>query len=228
MFVGHYGPAAALKAATPRVPLWHFFIAVQFLDYVWAIFILTGVEHARVVPGFLAASDLDLYDMPYTHSLVGAALWSLGGAALYRFLNRAAGRDGAMLIGLAIFSHWIADLLVHAPDLSLFPGSATRIGLGLWSSIAGSQLLEAGTAAAGLVLYAGATQPKGLQGKLSLLALIAAFAVLQAYNLVAPAPPAIEGVAVAALIAYSLFAALAFWVDRTRAMRRAAAPAGRP
>lgn len=60
-----------------QLPLWHFFIAVQFLDYLWAAFILTGIEKARVTPGFLAASPLNPYHMPYTHSLAAAPVWSL-------------------------------------------------------------------------------------------------------------------------------------------------------
>ena len=95
MFIGHYAPAAAIKSVAPKVPLWHLFVAVQFLDYLWAGFILAGIEHARVAPGFLAASHLDLYDMPYTHSLAGAALWSvLAGVAYGGLLNRRAGAAG--------------------------------------------------------------------------------------------------------------------------------------
>jgi hypothetical protein len=37
---------------------------VQFLDYVWAIFVLLGIEKLRVIKGFTAGSMLDAYYMP--------------------------------------------------------------------------------------------------------------------------------------------------------------------
>lgn len=217
MFIGHYAPAAALKPLSQQTPLWHLFVAVQFLDYLWAIFILAGIEKARVVPGLLAASDLDLHFMPYTHSLAAALAWSAAAALGYRFaLNRRAGWTGAVLIGAAVFSHWIADLIVHAPDLALYPGSAEKLGYGLWSSVLVSQSLEIALTGAAFLLYTITTAPKGAMGRISLLTAAAAFLALQAYNVIAPPPAGIEAVAISALVAYSLFAALAFWLDRTR------------
>lgn len=222
MFVAHYAPALAVKPAVQRTPLWHFFIAVQLLDFLWAGFILTGIEHARIVPGFLAASNLDLYDMPLTHSLAGALAWSVGAALAYRFVIRpSAGWGGSSAIGAAVFSHWILDFLVHAPDLALYPGSPIKLGLGLWNSILFSQGLEAGLLLVGLGIYVAATKPKGPQGRIALWTLVAVFAALQAYILLAPPPAAISGVAYMALAAYSLFAASAFWLDRTRTARNA-------
>src|SRR5262244_3621667 len=77
MFVGHYGPSFAGKALDNRIPLWLLFLAVQFVDVLWGIFVLLGIEKVRIVPGITASSPLDLYYMPYTHSLVGALGWSL-------------------------------------------------------------------------------------------------------------------------------------------------------
>lgn len=220
MFIGHYAPAAALKPLSARTPLWHLFVAVQFLDYLWAIFILTGIEEARVVPGFLAASNLDLYFMPYTHSLAAAAAWSAAAAMAYRFaLNRRAGWAGAMLIGAAVFSHWIADLIVHAPDLALYPGSAEKFGYGLWSSVLLSQTIEIALTAASFRLYVAGTRANGAMGHLAPMTVFAAFMGLQLYTLVTPPPAAIEEVAISALLAYSVSAALAFWLDRTRTAR---------
>src|SRR5580704_18132825 len=69
MFIGHYGPAFGGKAALRQIPLWVLFIAVQWMDVVWSVFVLTGIEKVRIVPGFTEASPLDLYYMPYTHGL---------------------------------------------------------------------------------------------------------------------------------------------------------------
>ncbi len=217
MFIGHYGPALALKPAGPQVKLWHLVVAVQLLDYGWAGFILSGVEKARVVPGFLAASDLDLYYMPWTHSLAGASLISvLAGAVYALLLNRPAGGRGGIVIAAAVFSHWLADLLVHAPDLQLFPGSETLLGFSLWSSVLISQGLELAFVVLGTVLYARATRATSTWGLAAPWVLLGVLIALQVYNLLAPAPTDIRGVAISALAAYSVLAALAFAVDRGR------------
>src|SRR5438034_8582138 len=109
MFVGHYAVALAAKRAAPGTSLGWSFFAVQFLDVLWAMAVLVGIEHARVVPGFLPASPLDLYDMPWTHSLVMALAWSW---LVFRFLK-------APLVALCVFSHWVLDFIAHGPDLPL-------------------------------------------------------------------------------------------------------------
>ena len=55
MFVGHYGVSYAAKPFAPRVPLWVWFIAVQWLDVIWSVLVLTGIEKLRIVPGFTAS-----------------------------------------------------------------------------------------------------------------------------------------------------------------------------
>ena len=82
MFVGHYGPSFAIKAFRPAIPLWLLFMAVQLVDVVWAVLVLLGIEKVRIVPGITASNPLDLYYMPYTHSLVAAILWSLAASVL--------------------------------------------------------------------------------------------------------------------------------------------------
>ncbi len=221
MFIGHYAPALALKSTGAPIPLWHYFVAVQFLDYLWATFILTGIEKARITPGFLDASSLDLYFMPYTHSLAAAACWALAGAAVYRFqLNKGAGAAGAMLIGAAIFSHWIADLLVHAKDLALYPGSTVKLGFGLWDSVPISQSLEAAIFVLGAVLYYRSTKAAGAAGVLALGLVIAAPAAIQLYNQIGEPPGDIRTLAALTLVVYTALALIAALADRTRGPKR--------
>jgi hypothetical protein len=40
MFIGHYGPAYAIKAIRPAIPLWLLFIAGQLEDVGWTILVL--------------------------------------------------------------------------------------------------------------------------------------------------------------------------------------------
>ena len=62
MFVGHYGPSFAAKAAKNSIPLWVLFIAVQLLDVFWGLFVLLGIEKVRITPGITAKDQEKLVD----------------------------------------------------------------------------------------------------------------------------------------------------------------------
>src|SRR5258706_14514485 len=83
MFIGHYGVAFAAKPVRKPVPLWLLFLAVQWLDVIWSVLVMLGIEKLRIVKGFTEANAMDLYYMPYTHGLLGAVALSvmLGGIA---------------------------------------------------------------------------------------------------------------------------------------------------
>src|ERR1700694_2372461 len=158
MFIGHYGPSFAIKAIRPAIPLWPLFIAVQLVDVAWAVLVLLGVEKVRIVPGITASNPLDLYYMPYTHSLAAAIL--LAGAAIVCGKPLRGVRDwsAAVLVGVAVFSHWFLDFLVHRPDLALYDNRA-KVGLGLWNHPVIALSLEALFLFGGMVLYLRRTKP---------------------------------------------------------------------
>ena len=153
MFVGHYGVSFAAARTAPRVPLWLWFIATQWMDVVWSVLVLLGIEKLRIVPGFTEANALDLYYMPYTHGLPGAIVVSLIlGAIVAAFIAEHRLRI-ALLVAAASFSHWVLDFIVHVPDLPLYDNSA-KVGLGLWRHVIVSFPLEIIILALGAWLYA--------------------------------------------------------------------------
>jgi len=210
MFVGHYAAALAAKAAEPRAPLWTYVGACQLMDIAWSGLIMAGVEKVRVDPS-LPGSALDLYFMPYTHSLPGALALSAIAAAAAVALLRYPVRAG-LFIGLTVFSHWLLDLLVHRPDLALWFGGP-KVGLGLWNYPQPEMALELG-----LVAVAGAawTARRKTAGRLAWPA-VAFLAILTAVQMLASWTPA-SGDAVAmggmALAAYLALTAVAWLVDR--------------
>src|SRR5436309_14820801 len=128
MFVGHYSVAFAARTERNKIPLWVLFVAVQLLDFLWAPFVLLGIEKVRIVPGITASSPLDLYYMPYTHSLIAALLWSAVAFGAYRLLAPRGGSKAALIVGAAVLSHWVLDLLVHRHDLHLYDHTA-KVGI---------------------------------------------------------------------------------------------------
>jgi hypothetical protein len=156
MFVGHYSVAFAAKSERNKIPLWVLFIAVQFLDYIWATLVLLGIEKLRVIKGFTAGSMLDSYFHPYSHSLPAAILWSGVAATVYRLLCRWVGcaytKSAALIVGAAVFSHWILDLVAHPRDLAIYDDT-WKVGFGLWRYRNPEFALEIALLAGGIALY---------------------------------------------------------------------------
>lgn len=217
MFVGHYAAAYAAKAVRPTLPLWLLFVAVQLVDFGWAVLVMLGVEKVRVVPGFTAASPLDLYHMPFTHSLVAALIWSAAFGALYIATKRGAGRGvNGVILALAVFSHWLTDLIVHVPDLPIVYGEP-KVGFGLWQYFWASQILEVGLLLAALVWYLRSSQPVTRAGAIVPWVVFGVLVAIQAFSHVpSPEVPTPMMFATQALLAYSLFAGLAWWTERSR------------
>jgi hypothetical protein len=156
MFVGHYSVAFAARSEENKIPLWILFIAVQFLDYIWATLVLLGIEKLRVIKGFTAGSMLDSYFHPYSHSLIMAILWSCFAAVAYRpvcsWLGFVYSKSAALTIGVAVFSHWVLDLVVHPRDLAIYDNK-WKVGFGLWNYRDPEFALEIALLAIGIVLY---------------------------------------------------------------------------
>jgi hypothetical protein len=215
MFIGHYGPALAGKAAEPRLPLWLLFLAVQWLDVVWSGLVMLNVEKLRIVQGFTEGSSLDLYYMPYTHGLLGAAALSAAlGAVTALFFRQRRAAIVAVVAG-AVFSHWMLDLVVHVQDLPLL-GDSFKVGFGLWRNLWISLPLELVTLAAGAAIYARAVPSQTRFGDTLLWAFVAAMAGVQVYGSLGPAPESGLAEAHTALIAYFVLAGLAGLVDWAR------------
>jgi hypothetical protein len=216
VFVGHYGPSYAGKSADQRVPLWVLFLAVQFMDVLWGVFVLLGVEKVRIVPGFTATNPLDLYYMPYTHSLPGALAWSVVAALLYRaWRGTRAGRSGPIVVGIAVFSHWILDLLVHVPDLPLI-ANRYKVGFGLWNYPAISFSLEAFFLFGGLWLYLHTSRQTKPGGTIGFIGFGLALLGVQAMTFFGAPPTSPARAAITALVAYAVIAGGAGWLEGRR------------
>jgi hypothetical protein len=221
MFIGHYGVALAAKRVTPRTSLGALFVAVQLLDVVFGLLVLAGVEKLRIVPGFTRVNPYDLYFMPYSHSLAGAVLWAalgaLGFGLLVKTVKNKRGRVlAALVVGLAVLSHFVLDFPVHTPDLPLgFEATSPKVGLGLWNQVDVTLALELGLLVAGGALYAGVTVPRA--GKEMATRVVAV--ILVALAIATPFLPPPEGAAmfgVEALAGYAVLALAAEWMDRSR------------
>ena len=215
MFIGHFAPA--LVAAThPRAPkLATLFVAAQLVDWGFFALLLTGAEKMRVVPGITAMNPMDLYHMPWTHSLAGSAVWALGFAALVWLAQR--DRVAAGIAGAVVLSHWLLDLLVHRPDLTL-AGSPPKLGLGLWNHPMIAMPLELALTFGALWFFLSRTRGPALPA----IVLAAILLALQAINWFGPvASEVTPATSYLAFFAYGLATLAAWWLGKTRVPRRA-------
>jgi membrane-bound metal-dependent hydrolase YbcI (DUF457 family) len=215
MFVGHYGPAFAVKAADRTIPLWLLFLAVQFVDVLWAIFVLVDIEKVRIVPGITAASPLDLYYVPYTHSLIGSIAWAGVAAVAYKLTPRLGSWKAGLWIALAVFSHWILDLLVHRPDLPLY-GNTTKVGFGLWNYPVLAFVLEAAFLFGGMYLYFTKTKVITTGGRYGMIVFGIIMLAIQGSAFFGPPPGSDKQLAVTALLSYGVFAAVIYLLEKNR------------
>src|SRR5437867_4410610 len=210
MFVGHYGVSFAAKKAEPAIPLWVRCIAVQLLDVLWAPFVLLGIEKVRIVPGITTSNPLDLYYMPYTHSLLAAIGWSIVAFLVYRAVRPVPPR-AATIVGVAVFSHWVLDFLVHRPDLPVYDNTA-KVGLGLWNLPAVALGLEALLLFGAMWLYVRHTARRT-----AMLAFGVVMLGIQAYVFFGPPPSSDKAAAGTAFASYVIFALVIRALERRTA-----------
>ena len=213
MFIGHFGLAFAARRVAPEAPLGTSIFAAQFLDALWPVLVLAGVERVAIVPGITRMTPLDFEHYPWSHSLAMAILWGALFGGTY-WLSRRRSRAALWLAALVV-SHWILDWIVHRPDLPLYPGDAGRHGLGLWNSPAASLGIEFGLYAAGTYLYMSATRARDRIGAIAWWALVAFLLIAYVSSVLAPPPSSVEAVAYSALVGYLLIA-WGWWIDRHR------------
>jgi membrane-bound metal-dependent hydrolase YbcI (DUF457 family) len=212
MFIGHFAVGFALKKAEPKIPLGVWFAAAQFLDILWPIFLLTGIEKVAVVPGITVVTPLDLQVLDWSHSLLMVAVWSvLFGLIVYWRVRSA---KAFFFIALAVASHWLLDYATHRPDMPLAPHSA-RYGLALWNSLAGTLIVEVSMFALAVFIYARHAVPQTKRAWLHLTLLVLFLTTMYFMSIFGPPPPNNQmmiGATTLALV--PLVIPWANWVDR--------------
>jgi len=215
MFVGHLGVGLALSASSRRFRLGTLFAAVLLLDLLLGVFVLAGRERVIVPPDFAAAHFLE-FDFPYSHGLLATMLWSglvatLGSLGLL-LLGR--GAAAAWVVGLAVASHWVCDVIEHVRGLPLLGPGSPRVGLGLWEFMGLALVLELVLLLVGAVLFL-RSRPGLPRGRRAVLLLVlGALATLQTFSQLAGSevpPPRV--LALTWIAQAAALTALGFWAD---------------
>lgn len=208
MFIGHFGLGLASKRINRPPSLAIIFVAVQFLDLLWPIFCLLGIETFQIEVGNTKLTPLNFTYYPYSHSLLMAIVWGLLFGVIYFFTTK--NRSGSFLLAGLVLSHWILDFIVHRPDLPVTPFNDLKVGLGLWNYPAIETILESGLFFLGIYIYDSSVKPKR---KISFWLLIGLLVIIHSVNLLGPPPPTTGAVALAGNLMW-LFVLWARWIEK--------------
>jgi hypothetical protein len=214
MFAGHVGVSLAIGRVERSVNAGLFVLAGMALDGILWLLILLGRETVTI-PTNYRDTHLAAFEMPFSHGLLAAGLWSaLAGAMAGALARRGVATRWriAMLIAGTVFSHWLLDALVHTPELPLLGATSTRVGLGLWQHMPLALGIESALALAGLWLY---LRGSGLVARrswgLAILVMMVLASTIAGMS-VAPAPPSAALMAVSSLVTIAVVAAATGWI----------------
>jgi hypothetical protein len=121
----------------------------------------------------------------------------------------------AVIVGCAVFSHWIIDFISHTPDLPLLPGGALLVGLGLWNSTIATILIESGLFIIGVLFYFRVTRSIDRIGIFAPWSLIIFLSISYIASIASPSPSNAGLVGWMALSQW-LFVPWGYWIDRHR------------
>jgi hypothetical protein len=186
MFIGHFGVGLAAKRLAPELNLGILFIACQWLDLVWPVLVLLGIETVSVDPEATIVTPLNFSHYPYSHSLVAALLYSFLGAVIAWRVFKSV-KTGVVL-GAVVFSHWLLDFLTHRPDMPLFFDN-TKFGLGLWNSLWGTLIVEGTLFILGIVFYLKSSPLLHRKRKIIFWTMNAFLSLVYLGNVFGPKPP---------------------------------------
>ena len=213
MFIGHFGAGFAGKKFSQSASLGTYFMAAQWVDLIWPILLLLGIEKVEIKPGISAVTPLDFSYFPFTHSLVGVILWGILFGLVYYFIKK--NLKTSIILGLLVLSHWFLDLLVHIPDLPILPGERIKVGLGLWNSFAVTVILEVLIFGLGAYLYLRVTKSKNKTGVYAVIGLITFLLIIYAANIFGPPPDSVEAIGIVGNAQW-LIIFWGYWIDRNR------------
>src|SRR6476619_357135 len=100
MFIGHFGVGFGAKRAAPRTSLGTLFLSAQFIDLLWPVMLLAGVERVEIRPGITRVTPLDFVSYPISHSLALVVCWGILFGVVYWLVQRYVA--GALIVGAAV------------------------------------------------------------------------------------------------------------------------------
>ena len=152
MGIGHAAVALGASRIEPRINVGLLIFAAFLADFLLGVFAAFGLERAHVPPDFATRHYLT-FTFPYSHGMIPLLLWGVLLGALLCWLDQRNRKLAFFVIAGLVFSHFILDGLVHAPELPLLGQNSPKIGLTLWNHMRLELTIETVMAVVGLAIY---------------------------------------------------------------------------
>jgi hypothetical protein len=214
MHVGHFAAGMIAKRFDPKLSLGTCVFAAILADLLWCIFMMAGIEQIELKAGPGAANYFEPHNIVWSHSLLTNVVWATVLAGAYYFCRR--NIISACLLFTLVLSHWVLDVVAHKPDMPLAPGVESLFGLGLWTNIPATIIVEGGLWVLGTGLYLRATRPKNRLAHYVFWSMLVLLTLSWYNNIAGPPPPNAHTVSAFSFIYFSLVVAWAYWLNRLR------------
>lgn len=134
MFAINHAASALLfkKKLKKDITIVWILIAVQFIELLWVLFNLLGIEKTVTEATVNYVGDIHLSYMPYSHSVLSSVIIAFIGGTLFWFWKKS--WKITFWMTLAFMSHIFLDLITHAVDIPLDFSYENVLGLGLYST----------------------------------------------------------------------------------------------
>jgi hypothetical protein len=219
MFVGHLGVGLGLKKIDTRINLGWIFFASLFPDFLLGILILLRLENIIIPINYIELHYLH-FTFPYSHGLVAILIWT---GLIFIFTKKywpavnGKKTKAALIFSCAILFHFIADVIVHIPDIPILNNTSTMIGLGLWNHMNIALIFEISLVVVGTIIYLKSTQGKGFGSKYGIVILMILLSLLNVLGqTIAPTPTDITGPTISFIAQPVIISGFAFWLDKKR------------
>jgi len=213
MFIGHFGLGLTAKKLDRYVSLGTYFLAAQFLDLLWPIFLILGWEKAEPIPNGPPLENLNFVSYPYSHSLFFAVVWGiLFGIVFYARTKR---KGTSFLLGFLVVSHWILDYITHVPDLPIAPWSDYKVGLRLWDHQVATIVIESIIFIGGIIIFLQSVHFKKRVPYVSFFIMMLLLAGIFISSFYSPPPPSMKVLGWVGLSQW-IFIFWAFAIDRSK------------
>jgi hypothetical protein len=122
-------------------------------------------------------------------------------------------------VGLAVFSHWILDLIAHPRGLAIYDNT-WKVGFGLWNYRDPEFALEIALLAGGILLYVSRNVLSAAR-KTAVIAFCVGLTIIQIGDTYVPRTPLSDkATAMGVWIFYTLFVLMAFLVEKIGSRRQ--------
>jgi len=151
------------------------------------VFYWIGLEQAYVPADFSRLHYLR-FSFPYSHGLLASFLWSAAALLAKYFWRNHNGTKIGTIIGLAVFSHFTLDLIVHDRELPATGRESAKLGFGLWNHMAAACALKMMLVVVALALDFPVAS-KGFKGRAGVSILMVVLSALTVVAMTTSTPP---------------------------------------